>query len=258
MKLPTGFQLIGQVVRIRPACASAAPCWRLAGPACPVPPQGLPDYTKWLTRYSTKKQDDPAEPITCRSYARYGSPGKAPVLLAASRRESSKVSAVCRLPRVGLMGNPSDGFNGKTVAMSISNFWAEVTLVESQTLVTPACSDRTRPLPPRASELVSPGLFAGAAPSPAQRPHGVWKPAGLVLHQQERRVRPTESWGGGREAPGLTAVSLPPPAGTWEVCGCCRPPVRSSISSAPNKGRKHRPVVAPRGRIMRFLLKIEG
>lgn len=36
------------------------------------------------------------------------------------------------------MGNPSDGFNGKTVAMSISNFWAEVTLVESQTLVTSA------------------------------------------------------------------------------------------------------------------------
>ncbi|XP_034557125.1 glucuronokinase with putative uridyl pyrophosphorylase [Notolabrus celidotus] len=80
MKLPTGFQLIGQV--------------------------GLSDYTKWLTHYSTKQQDNPAKPITCRSYA-----------------------------RVGLMGNPSDGFNGKTIAMSISNFWAEVTLVESQTLV---------------------------------------------------------------------------------------------------------------------------
>ncbi|XP_036006241.1 glucuronokinase with putative uridyl pyrophosphorylase isoform X2 [Fundulus heteroclitus] len=79
MKLPTGFQLIGQV--------------------------GLSDYTKWLTHYSTKKQDNPAKPITCRSYA-----------------------------RVGLMGNPSDGFNGKTIAMTISNFWAEVTLVESQTL----------------------------------------------------------------------------------------------------------------------------
>ncbi|CAG6007621.1 unnamed protein product [Menidia menidia] len=80
MKLPTGFQLIGQV--------------------------GLSDYTKWLTHYSMKKQDNPAKPITCRSYA-----------------------------RVGLMGNPSDGFNGKTIAMTISNFWAEVTLVESQTLV---------------------------------------------------------------------------------------------------------------------------
>ncbi|XP_056905671.1 uncharacterized protein LOC130534959 isoform X1 [Takifugu flavidus] len=80
MKLPSGFQLIGQV--------------------------GLPDYTKWLTHYSTKKRDHPAEPIVCRSYA-----------------------------RVGLMGNPSDGFNGKTIAMSVSNFWAEVTLVESAALV---------------------------------------------------------------------------------------------------------------------------
>ncbi|XP_069391182.1 glucuronokinase with putative uridyl pyrophosphorylase [Paralichthys olivaceus] len=79
MKLPTGFQLIGQV--------------------------GLSDYTKWLTHYSSKQQASAAKPITRRSFA-----------------------------RVGLMGNPSDGFNGKTIAMSISNFWAEVTLVESQTL----------------------------------------------------------------------------------------------------------------------------
>uniref|UniRef100_A0A3Q4GDD0 Uncharacterized LOC102783847 n=1 Tax=Neolamprologus brichardi TaxID=32507 RepID=A0A3Q4GDD0_NEOBR len=73
MKVPTGFQLIGQV--------------------------GLSDYTKWLAHYSTKQQGSPAKPITCRSYA-----------------------------RVGLMGNPSDGFNGKTIAMTIANFWAEVTL----------------------------------------------------------------------------------------------------------------------------------
>lgn len=64
---------------------------------------------------------------------------------------------------------------------------------------------------------------------------------------------------GGRQkrVPGLTALSLPPPAGTWEVCGCCRPPVRSSISSAPNKGRKHQPALASRGRILRFLLEIK-
>ncbi|XP_012675666.1 glucuronokinase with putative uridyl pyrophosphorylase [Clupea harengus] len=80
MKLPTGFQLIGQV--------------------------GLSEYAKWLAHYSAKQRESPVKPITCRSYA-----------------------------RVGLMGNPSDGFNGKTIAMSISNFWAEVTLLESQTLV---------------------------------------------------------------------------------------------------------------------------
>uniref|UniRef100_A0A673Y6M6 Glucuronokinase with putative uridyl pyrophosphorylase n=1 Tax=Salmo trutta TaxID=8032 RepID=A0A673Y6M6_SALTR len=67
---------------------------------------GLSDYTKWLAHYSAQQQQCPAKPITCRSYA-----------------------------RVGLMGNPSDGFNGKTIAMTISNFWAEVTLMESQTLV---------------------------------------------------------------------------------------------------------------------------
>lgn len=33
--------------------------------------QGLPDYTKWLTHYSTKQQDNTAKPITCRSYARW-------------------------------------------------------------------------------------------------------------------------------------------------------------------------------------------
>ncbi|XP_037123123.1 glucuronokinase with putative uridyl pyrophosphorylase isoform X1 [Syngnathus acus] len=80
MKLPIGFQLIGQV--------------------------GLLDYTKWLTRFSTKQQNNSARQITCRSFA-----------------------------RVGLMGNPSDCFNGKTIAMTIMNFWAEVTLVKSQTLV---------------------------------------------------------------------------------------------------------------------------
>ncbi|KAG9352708.1 hypothetical protein JZ751_021122 [Albula glossodonta] len=80
MKLPTGFQLIGQV--------------------------GLSDYNKWLAHYSAKQQHSPSKPILCRSYA-----------------------------RVGLMGNPSDGFNGKTIAMTISNFWAEVTLTESERLV---------------------------------------------------------------------------------------------------------------------------
>lgn len=33
--------------------------------------------------------------------------------------------------RVGLMGNPSDGFGGKTIALLCSNFWAEVTVRES-------------------------------------------------------------------------------------------------------------------------------
>ena len=37
--------------------------------------------------------------------------------------------------RVGLMGNPSDGFHGKTIGLSISNFWAEVSLQASEHII---------------------------------------------------------------------------------------------------------------------------
>ncbi len=36
--------------------------------------------------------------------------------------------------RIGLMGNPSDGYFGKTIGVAITNFWAEVTLWESPCL----------------------------------------------------------------------------------------------------------------------------
>lgn len=36
--------------------------------------------------------------------------------------------------RVGLIGNPSDGFHGKTIAVTLSNFWASVELWESERL----------------------------------------------------------------------------------------------------------------------------
>ena len=36
--------------------------------------------------------------------------------------------------RIGLMGNPSDGFYGKTISSCITNFYARVTLVESRQL----------------------------------------------------------------------------------------------------------------------------
>ena len=42
---------------------------------------------------------------------------------------------MCFAYRVGLVGNPSDGFYGKTIALSIRNFWAEVTIVENDKLV---------------------------------------------------------------------------------------------------------------------------
>eukprot|EP00117_Sycon_ciliatum_P030521 scpid52093/ scgid24033/ Glucuronokinase 1 len=84
MKLPGGFQLIGQDV-------------------------GLSDYEKWVAVYSGANPDELrrlTRPITKRSYA-----------------------------RIGLVGNPSDGFHGKTISMSIANFWADVTIKASDKLI---------------------------------------------------------------------------------------------------------------------------
>lgn len=36
--------------------------------------------------------------------------------------------------RAGLLGNPSDGYNGKTISISVRNFWAEVVLYEWDTV----------------------------------------------------------------------------------------------------------------------------
>ncbi|CAI5466083.1 unnamed protein product [Closterium sp. Yama58-4] len=44
--------------------------------------------------------------------------------------------------RVGLLGNPSDGYNGKTISFSLANFFAEVTLQPSRTIrIKPCASD---------------------------------------------------------------------------------------------------------------------
>ncbi len=40
--------------------------------------------------------------------------------------------------RIGLVGNPSDGFFGKTISLSIANYWAEVSIEESDRLVSVA------------------------------------------------------------------------------------------------------------------------
>lgn len=36
--------------------------------------------------------------------------------------------------RAGLLGNPSDGYNGKTIAISVGNFWSQVVLYEWDTM----------------------------------------------------------------------------------------------------------------------------
>ena len=36
--------------------------------------------------------------------------------------------------RAGLLGNPSDGYNGKTISVSVRNYWSEVVLYEWDTV----------------------------------------------------------------------------------------------------------------------------
>ncbi|GJP34895.1 hypothetical protein CLOM_g19377 [Closterium sp. NIES-68] len=42
--------------------------------------------------------------------------------------------------RVGLLGNPSDGYNGKTLSFSLANFFAEVTLQSSRAVAIKPCA----------------------------------------------------------------------------------------------------------------------
>lgn len=47
--------------------------------------------------------------------------------------------------RAGLLGNPSDGYNGKTIALSVRNLWSEVVLYEWDTMeIVLAQHDRAR------------------------------------------------------------------------------------------------------------------
>eukprot|EP00055_Hartaetosiga_balthica_P007028 m.23628 g.23628 ORF g.23628 m.23628 type:complete len:624 (-) comp5565_c0_seq1:37-1908(-) len=67
---------------------------------------GLSDYERCLQRHSKFEKDCHKDGITHRAFA-----------------------------RVGIMGNPSDGFNGKTISFSIKNFHAEATITEHSKLV---------------------------------------------------------------------------------------------------------------------------
>ena len=47
--------------------------------------------------------------------------------------------------RAGLLGNPSDGYHGKTVSFSVRNYWAEVVLYEWDSVeIVLADDDRAR------------------------------------------------------------------------------------------------------------------
>ncbi|EGD74001.1 hypothetical protein PTSG_05698 [Salpingoeca rosetta] len=56
---------------------------------------------------------------------------------AQAERSGRSVGPIVRraYARVGLMGNPSDGFFGKTISLAIRNYWAQATITPNDTLV---------------------------------------------------------------------------------------------------------------------------
>ena len=109
MKIPTGFGLIGQTT--------------------------LEEYEEFLARRNVgspvKSVGDCSGvnngKITRRAYARVGVRERPKVGM-----PSILITFVFYLFQ--LMGNPSDGFFGKTISLSIRNFWAEVSISESSKL----------------------------------------------------------------------------------------------------------------------------
>lgn len=66
--------------------------------------------------------------------------------------------------RAGLLGNPSDGYNGKTIAMSVPNFWSEVVLYEWDSVeIVLAQHDRARfrSVQDLAQDVVLHGYYGG-------------------------------------------------------------------------------------------------
>lgn len=66
--------------------------------------------------------------------------------------------------RAGLLGNPSDGYNGKTIAVSVKDFYSEVTLYDWHTLeIIPSQYDhgRFRSIYDLAEDVTSHGYYGG-------------------------------------------------------------------------------------------------
>ena len=61
--------------------------------------------------------------------------------------------------RVGLMGNPSDGYGGKTLSVIVKNFFAEVTLHESAQLVIEADQSRFESVDALQAHIISDGYY---------------------------------------------------------------------------------------------------
>ena len=96
--------------------------------------------------------------------------------------------------RAGLLGNPSDGYNGKTIAVSIKDFWSEVSLYDWHTLeILPSQYDhgRFRSIYELADDVTSHGYYGGIRLLKAtiKRFVDYCNDQGIQLHSQNFSVR---------------------------------------------------------------------
>ena len=96
--------------------------------------------------------------------------------------------------RAGLLGNPSDGYHGKTISISVRNFWAEVVLYEWDSVdIVLAEGDRAtfRSVHDLARDVRLHGYYGGIRLIKATIKHFVehCKRCELTLHQRNFSVR---------------------------------------------------------------------
>jgi glucuronokinase len=96
--------------------------------------------------------------------------------------------------RAGLLGNPSDGYNGKTIAISVRNFWSEVVLYEWDEIeIVLAQNDRARfrSIQDLANDVELHGYYGGIRLIKAtiKRFVAYCQAQGLTLHKRNFSVR---------------------------------------------------------------------
>jgi len=97
-------------------------------------------------------------------------------------------------PRAGLIGNPSDGYNGKTIAFVFRNFFAEVVLYESPELeILPNTRDHSKfeSIGGLAADVGKFGYYGGIRllKATVKRFHDYCREGGIDLHSENFTIR---------------------------------------------------------------------
>src|SRR5512137_4844 len=96
--------------------------------------------------------------------------------------------------RAGLLGNPSDGYHGKTIAISVRNYWSEVVLYEWDEMeIMLAQNDRARfrSVHDLANDVALHGYYGGIrlVKATIKRFVDYCQTQGLTLHRHNFSVR---------------------------------------------------------------------